>query len=256
MDFIVVSDTPAPPTETIQALPQEHTWWTIRAYDQFGSTIHADPRLIKRPENRLPIADAGSNQVVYAGLDGKATVILDGSQSSDPDGDALAFTWALVVGGNAYLSNGVSLTMELPVGVHTFQLMVNDGDGTSQPDEVTITVVAPLECQMKIVPSTINRRSEGRYVLSRIHLPDGFSAMDINYNAPLLIYPGGNPVLRLELANDDSAQSDLLAFFGRNALVASLPRGPTELTVVGTLWSGQTFFARDTVRILDRAPAK
>jgi hypothetical protein len=256
MDFTLVSDTPAPPTQTIQALPQEHTWWTIRAYDQFGSTIHADPRLIKRPENRLPIADAGSNQVVYAGLDGKVTVILDGSQSSDPDGDALAFTWALVVGGNAYLSNGVSLTMELPVGVHTFQLMVNDGHGNSQPDEVTITVVAPLECQMKIAPSTINRRSEGRYVLSRIHLPDGFSAMDINYNAPLLIYPGGNPVLRLELANDDSAQSDLLAFFGRNALVASLPRGPTELTVVGTLWSGQTFFARDTVRILDRVPAK
>src|SRR5207244_13606235 len=41
MDYTIVSDTTNPPAQTISTLPYEHTWWTVRAYDQFGSTIHA-----------------------------------------------------------------------------------------------------------------------------------------------------------------------------------------------------------------------
>src|SRR5207342_2198731 len=68
---------------------------------------------------------------------------LDGSNSSDPDHDALAFAWAWAIGNNAYLTNGASQTIELPAGAHTIQLMVNDGRASSQPDQVNITVVAP-----------------------------------------------------------------------------------------------------------------
>ena len=46
MDYLVVSDTPSPPAETISEFPFEETWWTVRVYDSFGSTIHADPRCI------------------------------------------------------------------------------------------------------------------------------------------------------------------------------------------------------------------
>src|SRR5262249_30268949 len=98
MDFMVVSDTATPPSQTITALPSEHTWWTVRAYDQFGSTIYADPQLINLPPNRPPVADAGLDQVVYAGLDGTATVSVSGSNSSDPDGDSLNYTWAWLIG--------------------------------------------------------------------------------------------------------------------------------------------------------------
>ena len=41
--------------------------------------------------NRPPIADAGLDQEVPAGL----TVVLDGTASFDPDGDGLIFTWSL-----------------------------------------------------------------------------------------------------------------------------------------------------------------
>lgn len=143
MDYSIISDTPNPPSQIISNLPLEHTWWTVRAYDQFGSTIYADPRLIKLPENRPPVADAGPDQVIYAGLDGMAKVTVNGSTSTDPDGDALGFAWAWAIGANLYQSNGVSLTIELPIGVHTVQLMVNDGHVNSQPDEVNITVLPP-----------------------------------------------------------------------------------------------------------------
>ncbi|MBN2313582.1 MAG: right-handed parallel beta-helix repeat-containing protein [Sedimentisphaerales bacterium] len=55
MDFTVVSDTPAPPTEVITELPFDETWWTIRAYDQYGSTIYTDPKLINASILSLPV---------------------------------------------------------------------------------------------------------------------------------------------------------------------------------------------------------
>jgi parallel beta-helix repeat protein len=43
MDFYIITDTLNPPSEVITASPFEQTWWTVRAYDQYGSTIYADP---------------------------------------------------------------------------------------------------------------------------------------------------------------------------------------------------------------------
>ena len=43
IDYNIVSDTPIPPDEVITNFPLEETWWTIRARDQYGSTIYADP---------------------------------------------------------------------------------------------------------------------------------------------------------------------------------------------------------------------
>jgi parallel beta-helix repeat protein/predicted outer membrane repeat protein len=43
MDYYIVSDTPIPPTEVITSSAFEQTWWTVKAYDQYGSTIYADP---------------------------------------------------------------------------------------------------------------------------------------------------------------------------------------------------------------------
>lgn len=43
MDYNIVSDTPTPPAEIVTTFPFKETWWTVRAYDQYGSTIHVDP---------------------------------------------------------------------------------------------------------------------------------------------------------------------------------------------------------------------
>jgi len=97
--------------------------------------------LAQRPANRPPIARTGPDQVLYAGLDGTAAVTLNGSNSSDPDGDPLSYTWAWVAGGAACLSNGVSPTLNLPAGVYSIQLMVNDTQMDSQPASVLVTVL-------------------------------------------------------------------------------------------------------------------
>jgi hypothetical protein len=46
MDYLTISDTPAPPVEVITTFPFEQTWWTVKVYDQYGSTIYANPILV------------------------------------------------------------------------------------------------------------------------------------------------------------------------------------------------------------------
>jgi hypothetical protein len=252
MDYNIISDTPNPPNQNVSTLPQQYNWWTVRAYDQFGSTIYADPRLIKLPENRPPVADAGSDLVVYAGLDGKTTVALSGSKSTDPDGDALTYTWAWFASGNTFQSNGMDVAIELPVGVHTVQLMVNDGHVNSQPDEVKITVVAPLECTVKIAPSAINLGANGPHVIACIGLPDGITRAEAQSREPVLIYPGSIEAVRRWTVGGHAKQVSIFAFFEKGPLSGAVRNGPAELTVVGKLRSGQMFYGRDTVKIIGK----
>lgn len=51
------SDTPFPPSESVIAFPFEQTWWTVKAYDQYGSTIYADPLQIYAENVRAQIIE-------------------------------------------------------------------------------------------------------------------------------------------------------------------------------------------------------
>ncbi len=87
--------------------------------------------------NRPPVADAGPDAVVECTGAGGTPVILDGSGSSDPDGDALSYEWSWAAGGPA---GGVQPTVSLPPGVHPVTLTVDDGHGESDSDEVVVSV--------------------------------------------------------------------------------------------------------------------
>ncbi len=87
-------------------------------------------------ENAPPVADAGVDQTAECTSPAGALVTLDGSESKDPDGDALSYKWRNGFG-KAY---GVSPTVQLPIGVHPITLVVNDGELDSEPDQVLVTV--------------------------------------------------------------------------------------------------------------------
>jgi len=92
------------------------------------------------PANTPPVADAGPPRTVFVG----DTVVLDGSGSTDADGNPLSYSWSLTApqGSAATLSNPAavnpSFTADQP-GQYVAQLIVNDGTANSPPDTVTIT---------------------------------------------------------------------------------------------------------------------
>lgn len=87
--------------------------------------------------NEPPLADAGEDQTVLADAFCQATITLDGTGSSDPDGDPLSYTWT----GSFGTATGVSPAVTLGLGVHTIILSVDDGNGGTATDEVVVTVL-------------------------------------------------------------------------------------------------------------------
>src|SRR5205814_10063155 len=91
--------------------------------------------------NSSPVANPGPAQKIIVGR----TVNLDGSKSTDVDGDQLAFRWSLLSvpdGSTASLSNPTSVTPSFvpdKLGDYVVQLIVNDGTVDSQPATVTVT---------------------------------------------------------------------------------------------------------------------
>ena len=92
-------------------------------------------------ENSPPMADAGADQSVLVG----DSVTLDGSGSSDADGDVLTFNWSFVsrpAGSTASLSDATATSPTFDVdqpGSYIVQLIVNDGASDSAPDAVVIS---------------------------------------------------------------------------------------------------------------------
>lgn len=94
--------------------------------------------------NSAPNALAGSSQVHSPG----DTVVLDGSQSSDADGDMLEYAWSQVSGPGVTLSNADSAIAQFAapsVSSDTmlqFRLTVTDPGGLSDTSTVTITITS------------------------------------------------------------------------------------------------------------------
>ena len=86
--------------------------------------------------NTPPVADAGLDQTVQVGADCTASVTLNGTGSTDPDGDQLTFTWT----GSFGTLNGATPTVTLTLGTYNITLTVNDGKGGIASDSVSITV--------------------------------------------------------------------------------------------------------------------
>ncbi|HEX8176984.1 MAG TPA: Ig-like domain-containing protein [Pyrinomonadaceae bacterium] len=105
--------------------------WVLRGNTESGG--HTDGGC-----NTPPVASAGDDQTVECS-GGAASVALDGSASTDPDGDTpLTYEWregATVIGTTAQLSTSLSF------GPHTLTLKVTDPSGDYSEDTVNVNVV-------------------------------------------------------------------------------------------------------------------
>src|SRR5262249_40905619 len=113
--------------------------WSLKGPDNQNRTSTASSNSTPCSTNHPPVANAGPAQTVFVG----STVQLNGTGSTDGEGDPLTYRWLFTsrpTGSTAALSNATTATPTFVVdkpGSYTVQLIVNDGKVDSSPSTVT-----------------------------------------------------------------------------------------------------------------------
>jgi len=110
---------------------------TLTVTDNEGNT-DSDNVLINVINNYLPTAVAGEDQTVID-MDGNGfeSIALDGSGSTDSDGNIVSYSWSEV---GSEQATGSQVTLDLDVGVHLIVLTITDEDGGQDTDALTVRV--------------------------------------------------------------------------------------------------------------------
>jgi N-acetylneuraminic acid mutarotase len=156
--------------------------------------------------NRPPVAIASSVPPVTEGVPGSlAAVMLSAAGSSDPDNDALTFTWTE---GTSTLASTVdptrTSTVGLAVGVHNITLTVDDGFGGTSTAPTAVTVqdaTAPLQARITALAAqnasltALNRQLQQQLAASQQAIADAVRTIQTNLRAsfrdPTFTIPGG-----------------------------------------------------------------
>jgi len=210
-----------------------------------------------RPPNVL--ADAGSDQTVYAYVDGYADVNMDGSGSYEVNDLPLTYYWSWTIDGNDYEANEVSPTIQLPVATttvrkrtvastaqHTIQLIADNGTEQSEADTCTVEVVPALGLKVKCKPKSIKTaKIKGPTILVNFKMPKGTATTDIDLEEPLVFYPGGIECLTRGAYQKGVApkcKTTVYATFDIYDCMDELEIGVTPVSIVGKLASGRYFY--------------
>ncbi|MBA3612813.1 MAG: hypothetical protein H0W49_07830 [Nitrospirales bacterium] len=156
--------------------------------------------------NTRAVAHAGPDQTVHVGM----TVQLDGTDSTDVDGNLLTYRWTILsqpVGNTAALSDATAIMPTLAIntpGIYTLQLIVNDATVDSDPDTVTITTINS--------PPVARAGQDQTVFVSQSVLLNGNGSHDVDgdplsFNWSFVSIPNGS---RATLSNPTSSMPDFL----------------------------------------------
>jgi len=132
--------------------PIGQTTVTCTAVDLAGNTASCSFKVTvsSTPANTVPVADASAtDRTVISGNNSNAVVHLDGTRSTDADGDPLTYAW-LVDGGLVPVATGAIASIVLEVGTHTITLVVDDGQATDT-DVIEVDVLTAGEAVDEII---------------------------------------------------------------------------------------------------------
>ena len=126
---------------SIQVNPVVRTTYTLVAYG-VNSEVTAELTVTIENANRAPTAKINNRGLVNVPDTGSSTIVLDGTESSDPDGDPLTFQWRSLGPGRVEIINPTSATPTARLldgtGAYNFELEVTDDKGLRSFDRKKI----------------------------------------------------------------------------------------------------------------------
>jgi hypothetical protein len=152
----VLSDSASPNPAFVADVQGEYVI-TLVVTDVFEASSDPDSVIVSF-ENLKPVANAGVNQAVQVGT----PVTLDGSGSSDANGDPLTYLWSIASspeGSAAVLSAPTAVQTTITpdvVGIYVISLVVNDGFVDSDPSTVTVTATVTQSVMIEKVGVAID----------------------------------------------------------------------------------------------------
>ncbi len=139
-----------PPSGSTFAVGQ--TTVVCTAADTAGNTASCSFRVTVTagPQNHPPVADATATKTNIIAGDGLLAVVkLDGTRSTDADGDTLTYSW-LVDGGAIPAATGATAQVVVGLDSHTITLVVDDGKASSTT-VIEVMVLTPAEALDEVV---------------------------------------------------------------------------------------------------------
>ncbi|MGC4034414.1 MAG: PKD domain-containing protein [Chitinophagaceae bacterium] len=130
-------------TTTITGLVAGQYTFELTVTDNNGATAKAQMKVtVNAAVNKRPVASAGNSQTITLPIN---TVTLDGSASSDADGNIVSYSWVKISGGAGTITDATAATTTvtgLVTGQYTFEITVTDDKGATSKAQVKITVIA------------------------------------------------------------------------------------------------------------------
>ncbi|MBI1762947.1 MAG: HYR domain-containing protein [Acidobacteria bacterium] len=138
----------------------------INANDGRGGVSTSNPFTLTVADNlnnQPPVAVANRlPDTLIANESGQASVQLDGSASSDPEGDQLSFTW---LDRGTAIASGAVAEVRLPLGEHLLALRVSDGrGGVSTTNAQKLTVLANNAASLSVTSVSPSMGKAGKTV--------------------------------------------------------------------------------------------
>ncbi|MCC7173911.1 MAG: OmpA family protein [Bryobacterales bacterium] len=139
-EVVITGVGPVPVNGSVAVNPGADTAYTLVAYGR-RSQVSAIV-IVRVGANNPPVANAGPDQMTMT-----STITLDGSQSYDPDGDPITYSWRVLGNGHAdiYGANTAkpSVLLSSGYGSYTFELTVTDSKRASSSATVRVNYIDP-----------------------------------------------------------------------------------------------------------------
>jgi len=109
----------------------------------------------------------------------------------------------------------------------------------------------PVEAEMTLTPKALNCNSKGNWVKAHFTLPDEFLPEDVDVNEPAWAEPIDLESEYIKLLGSNKGPVKLEIAFNRETFCDAITEpGQLDVTIIGSLTTGQRFFASDSIKII------